>query len=99
MAVHYKAVLGQDLFRILYADGWRSLTYRGGTIVVLWKDDQRPKQITLNIEISLKRVRAVCASAKITAVKFDELYRTAPLPTHQYGTHTATGDAANSKIH
>jgi hypothetical protein len=97
VAAHYIAVLGQDLYRILYADGWRPLTHRGN-IIVLWKNSQRPKQLTLNTEISLKRVRALCTSAKITANRFDDLYRTAPEPPQQ-AVQAAVVNAATPKIH
>lgn len=76
MAAHFQSVLGRDLARILYADGWRPQKPRHNQ-VVLWKGDKHISLIP-SLHVSLKRVRAICATAKISAQQFDELFRTAP---------------------
>jgi len=73
----YRSILGRDLARILHADGWRPIKPREDKIV-MWKDDLQPKSITLNLPIPVKRVKAICQAAGITAEQFDALFAQAP---------------------
>ncbi len=73
----YRSILGRDLARILYADGWRPFKPRDDKIV-MWKDDLQPKSIIMNLPIPVKRVKAICKAASITAERFDALMVDAP---------------------
>jgi hypothetical protein len=73
----YRSILGRDLARVLCADSWQPIKARTDK-VVLWKGDQQPKSLVLNLPISVKRVRAICKSAGISAERFEELFASAP---------------------
>jgi hypothetical protein len=77
---HYRTILGSDLARILCADGWGPEPAPSTGHVVLWKGDHKPISIILNIDISKKRVEAICKAAGISADLFQRLFVSAPPP-------------------
>jgi hypothetical protein len=74
---HYLSLPSRRLAEILIADGWIVEWHRAGEAEFV-KPNHQSISITLNYPASLKRVRSVCANAKLTAERFEELYRTAP---------------------